>query len=78
MALTLNLIRNKRKKKPHYSLIIRDEKIKKHKVDKVGYFNPISNPKKMGINIKKLKFWLANGAQIKNKKLFKIIKHLLL
>lgn len=74
MNLKINFIRNLKKKKPTFFLIIKDNSKKKKILDKIGIFNPFSSKKKIFfLNINKLKIWLIKGAQIHNKKLFNII-----
>ena len=77
MHLILNLKRNFNKKKPLYFFTIIDNKRKNKIIDKLGIFNPLTNPKKILLNLEKLKFWLQNGTKIKNKKLIAIFSNIL-
>ena len=55
MHLILNLKRNFNKKKPLYFFTIIDNKRKNKITDKLGIFNPLTNPKKILLNLEKLK-----------------------
>jgi ribosomal protein S16 len=77
MSVIIALKRNCQKKNPHFFIVVRDSAFLKKSIDKLGYVNLISNPKKVCVNVTKLLFWLKQGAQIKNKKLLVFIASLL-
>jgi ribosomal protein S16 len=73
MSVIITLDKILVKKKAIYKIVVKDSNFIKYTIDKIGFYNLTTNPKKIGINGKKLAFWLSNGAQIRNKKLFNII-----
>ena len=74
MQLIINLKRNKKNKKPFYKIVVINSQKKNKVIDKIGYYNPLSNPKQIAINKTKLYFWSSNGAKL-NKVLYKIINN---
>ena len=73
MGVLISLIRVLRKNQPIYKIIVKDSNFLKKPIDKIGYINLLTIPKKISINEKKLFYWLQFGAKIKNKKLFLIL-----
>ena len=53
------------KKKPFYRVIVADERASRDGrfVDEIGYYNPVSNPVELKIDVEKAQTWLKNGAQ---------------
>lgn len=70
MALRITFNRCGKKKKPYFEIILKNDNTPHKKIEKLGYFNFLENPKKLALNLNKIKYWIKNGAQIKNKKLF--------
>lgn len=53
------------KKKPFYRVVVADERASRDGrfVDEIGYYNPVSNPVELKIDVEKAQTWLKNGAQ---------------
>ena len=53
------------KKKPFYRVVVADERATRDGrfVDETGYYNPVSNPVELKIDVEKAQTWLKNGAQ---------------
>lgn len=53
------------KKKPFYRVVVADERASRDGrfVDEIGYYNPVSNPVELKIDVEKAKTWMQNGAQ---------------
>ena len=53
------------KKKPFYRVVVADERATRDGrfVDEIGYYNPLSNPVELKIDVEKAQTWLKNGAQ---------------
>ena len=53
------------KKKPFYRVVVADELASRDGrfVDEIGYYNPVSNPVELKIDVEKAKTWMQNGAQ---------------
>lgn len=53
------------KKKPFYRVVVADERASRDGrfVDEIGYYNPVSNPVELKIDVEKAQTWIKNGAQ---------------
>ena len=53
------------KKKPFYRVVVADERASRDGrfVDEIGYYNPVSNPVELKIDVEKAQAWMKNGAQ---------------
>ena len=53
------------KKKPFYRVVVADERATRDGrfVDEIGYYNPVSNPVELKIDVEKAQTWRKNGAQ---------------
>ena len=53
------------KKKPFYRIVVADERATRDGrfVDEIGYYNPVSNPVELKIDVEKAQTWMKNGAQ---------------
>ena len=53
------------KKKPFYRVVVADERASRDGrfVDEIGYYNPVSKPVELKIDVEKAKTWMQNGAQ---------------
>ena len=53
------------KKKPFYRVVVADERATRDGrfVDEIGYYNPVSNPVELKIDVEKAQAWMKNGAQ---------------
>ena len=63
--LKIRLKRMGMKKKPFYRVVVADERATRDGrfVDEIGYYNPVSNPVELKIDVEKAQTWLKNGAQ---------------
>lgn len=53
------------KKKPFYRVVVADERASRDGrfIDELGYYNPVSNPVELKIDVEKAQQWIKNGAQ---------------
>lgn len=65
MAVKMRLTRMGDKKSPFYRIVITDSRNARDGayIDKVGHYNPISQPAEIVIDEAKAKDWLAKGVQ---------------
>lgn len=65
MAVKMRLTRMGDKKTPFYRIIVCDSrKARDGKyIEKIGHYNPLSNPVEIKIDAEKAKKWLATGVQ---------------
>ncbi|OQY28182.1 MAG: 30S ribosomal protein S16 [Candidatus Cloacimonetes bacterium 4572_55] len=61
----LRLRRGGAKKKPHYRIVVADSRSPRDGrfIEVIGYYSPITKPKKLELDVKKALVWLKNGAQ---------------
>ena len=65
MAVKMRLTRMGDKKDPFYRVVIVDSRVARDGayIDKVGYYNPTSQPAEVVFDTEKAKDWLAKGVQ---------------
>jgi small subunit ribosomal protein S16 len=65
MALKLRLTRMGSKKKPFYRIVAVNSEARRdgRALDYVGYYNPMTNPADIKIDLEKVKAWMERGAQ---------------
>ena len=65
MAVKMRLRRMGAKKAPFYRVIVADERSPRDGkfIDEIGYYNPLTNPAEVKIDVEKAEKWLNNGAQ---------------
>ena len=65
MAVKMRLTRMGDKKSPFYRIVVVDSRVARDGkyIDKIGHYNPISNPAEVVIDEAKAKDWLAKGVQ---------------
>ncbi len=65
MAVKMRLTRMGDKKSPFYRIVVVDSRVARDGmyIDKVGHYNPISNPAEVVIDAEKSKDWLSKGVQ---------------
>ena len=53
------------KKKPFYRIVVADERTTRdgRPIDEIGYYNPVTEPAEVRVDIEKAKAWIAKGAQ---------------
>ena len=73
--LRIRLSRTGRKNAPSYRIVVADQKAARDgaHVDRIGHYNPTTDPMTLKIDSEKAQKWLANGAQPSTRvsKLFK-------
>jgi len=64
MATVIRLQRGGRKKRPFYSVVVMDERKRRDGafIEKLGYFNPCSEPEEISIKLDRVDEWVAKGA----------------
>ena len=65
MAVKIRLKRIGAKKAPFYRVVVADERSPRDGkfIEEIGYYNPLTNPADIKINVEKATKWLNNGAQ---------------
>ena len=65
MATRIRLKRMGAKKVPFYRVVVADSRSPRDGrfIEEIGYYNPLTNPAKIKINLEKARKWLATGAQ---------------
>lgn len=68
MAVKIRLQRHGRKGRPFYHIVIADSRVKRDGkfIEKIGTYNPITNPAIIDLDIDKAVEWLNKGAQPTN------------
>lgn len=76
MAVKIRLARHGSKKAPFYRIVVADARSPRDGafIDRVGIYNPRTNPSDIQVDAEKAKKWIAKGAQPTNqvRKLLKI------
>ncbi len=65
MAVKMRLTRMGDKKSPFYRIVVVDSRVARDGkyIDKVGHYNPTTQPAEVVINAEKAKDWLSKGVQ---------------
>ena len=65
MAVKIRLRRMGSKKAPFYRVVVADSRYHRDGrfIEEVGYYNPMTNPAEINIDVDAAKKWIANGAQ---------------
>ena len=65
MAVKMRLTRMGDKKSPFYRIVVTDSRNARDGayIDKVGHYNPTSQPAEIVIDVEKAKDWIAKGVQ---------------
>ena len=65
MAVKIRLTRMGDKRDPFYRVVIVDSRVARDGayIDKVGYYNPTTQPAEVVFDVEKAKDWLAKGVQ---------------
>ena len=65
MAVKIRLKRMGAKKAPFYRVVVADARSPRDGafIEEIGYYNPLTNPADIKLDLEKTKKWLANGAQ---------------
>jgi small subunit ribosomal protein S16 len=65
MAVKIRLKRMGANKKPFYRVVVADSRSPRDGkfIEELGYYNPMTSPAEVKINVEKATKWLSNGAQ---------------
>lgn len=65
MSVKIRLKRMGAKKKPFYRVVVADSHSPRDGkfIEELGYYNPLTNPADLKIDVEKAVKWLSNGAQ---------------
>ena len=65
MAVKIRLRRTGAKKAPSYRVVVADSRYPRDGrfIEELGYYNPLTEPSTLKIDLEKAKNWIANGAQ---------------
>ena len=65
MAVKMRLTRMGDKKSPFYRIVIADSRTGRDGkyIDKIGHYNPNTDPAEVVVDVEKAKKWIANGVQ---------------
>ena len=65
MAVKIRLTRMGDKKSPFYRIVVADSRKARDGayIEKLGTFNPLTEPAEVTLDVEKTKKWIANGAQ---------------
>lgn len=78
MAATIRLMRFGKKNRPFYRIVVMEKRRKRESsyIEKLGYYNPMTEPITLEVNKERLEYWLTRGAELSKgiKKLWKKIK----
>ena len=66
MAVAIRLMRFGKKGFPFYRVVALDKRKKRDGsyIEKVGTYDPMSEPAKLDINQERMDYWVKNGAQV--------------
>lgn len=65
MSVKIRMKRLGAKKKPFYRIVVADSRAPRNGrfIEEIGYYNPISEPRKFSVDADKVKQWIKNGAK---------------
>ena len=65
MAVKIRLRRMGAKKAPFYRVVVADSRSPRDGrfIEEIGYYNPMTNPADIKVDVEKAKKWIADGAQ---------------
>ena len=65
MAVKIRLRRTGAKKAPSYRVVVADSRYPRDGrfIEELGYYNPLTEPSTITIDLEKAQNWIANGAQ---------------
>ena len=65
MAVKIRLRRTGAKKAPSYRVVVADSRYPRDGrfIEEIGYYNPLTDPATIKIDLDKASNWIANGAQ---------------
>ena len=64
MAVRIRLARHGRKKQPFYRIVATDGRFPRdgRYIERLGHFNPMSEPKELVIDLERVDYWMGVGA----------------
>jgi len=68
-VVKIRLARFGRKKRPFYRVVVTDSRKRRDSgwIESIGYYNPLTNPKTVEIDMDRLNYWLGVGAQMSDR-----------
>jgi small subunit ribosomal protein S16 len=68
-VVKIRLARFGRKKKPFYRIVVTDSRKRRDSgwIESIGYYNPLTNPKEIKIDMDRMNYWLGVGAQMSDR-----------
>ncbi|MDQ6977553.1 MAG: 30S ribosomal protein S16 [Ghiorsea sp.] len=69
MATVIRLQRGGRKKRPFYAVVVMDSRKRRDGafIEKVGYFDPCTNPEVIELDMEAINKWTGTGAQVSDR-----------
>jgi small subunit ribosomal protein S16 len=63
--LAIKLMRTGAKKRPSYRVVVKEKQSKRDGayLENVGTYNPTREPAEINLNMERVRYWIANGAQ---------------
>jgi len=68
-VVRIRLARFGRKKRPFYRIVVTDSRKRRDSgwIEIIGYYNPLTDPKTIEINMDRLNYWLGVGAKMSDR-----------
>jgi len=68
-VVKIRLARFGRKKRPFYRIVVTDSRKRRDSgwIEVIGYYNPLTNPKEIKIDMDRINYWLGVGAQMSDR-----------
>jgi len=68
-VVKIRLARFGRKKRPFYRIVVTDSRKRRDSgwIEIVGYYNPLTDPKTIEIDMDRLNYWLGVGAKMSDR-----------
>jgi len=65
-VVKIRLARFGRKKRPFYRIVVTDSRRRRDSgwIESVGYYNPLSEPKTIEMDLDRINYWLGVGAKM--------------
>ena len=65
----IRLARFGRKKRPFYRIVVTDSRKRRDSgwIESIGYYNPLTDPKDIKIDMERMNYWLSVGAQMSDR-----------
>ena len=62
----IRLARFGRKKRPFYRIVVTDSRKRRDSgwIESIGYYNPLTDPKTIEIDMERMNYWLGVGAKM--------------